>query len=82
MNKALGSVFCLITFCEHRSIFSRQNISISESKRLEKAIVVCRLTIAVDIMSNLFNLFLVRKKKDWVIVSIMSSDNDGNQENG
>ena len=87
MNKALGSVFCLITFCEHRFIFSRQNISTSESQRPEKGaiefnIVVCRLTIAVDIMPNLFNLFRVCKQKDRGIVSIMSSDNDGNRENG
>lgn len=67
--------------------FSRQNISTSESQKLEKGAIelnffVCRLTIAVDIMPNLFNLFRVRKQKDWVIVSITSSDNDGNQENG
>ena len=87
MNKALGSVFCLITFCEHRFIFSRQIISTSKSQRPEEGaiefnIVVCRLTITLDIMPNLFNLFRVCKQKDWVIVSIMSSDNDGNRENG
>ena len=49
-------------------IFSRQNISTSESKRLGKGaiefnIVVCRLTIAVDIKPNLFDKFVYVRRR-------------------
>ena len=63
-------------------IFPPQNAKKLEKGANEFNIAFCRLTVAVDIMPNLFILFCVCRQKDLVIVSITSSNNDDNQGNG